>query len=98
MITRIIRERFSFRFIIIRNQEERMGSKGLESSLIGTIASCKLCKPSSNWLGRYSPIPKIRESELWLVQHLEANPINKDDKEIILNAIKETKKWCISKT
>jgi hypothetical protein len=72
MITRIIRERFSFRFIILESQAERMGSKGLESSLIGTLSHCKLCKPSANWLGNYSPIKKIRESGLWLVQHLKA--------------------------
>jgi hypothetical protein len=30
-----------------------MGSQGLESRLIGTIAQCKLCRPSKNWLGLY---------------------------------------------
>jgi hypothetical protein len=93
MITRMIRERFSFRFIILDSQVERMGSKGLESSLIGTFAHCNLCKPSANWLGNYSPIEKIRESGLWLVQHLKAEPINEKDKEVILNAIRKTKEW-----
>jgi len=92
-VTKILRENFSFRFIIIRDQRKRMGSKGLESALIGTIARCKLCKPSDNWLGKYSPIYKIRESGLWLVQHLRANPLNEKDKETILNAIEVTKKW-----
>jgi len=93
MITRIIRERFSFRFIILESQAERMGSKGLESSLIGTLSHCKLCKPSANWIGNYSPLQKIRESGLWLVQHLKAEPINEKDKEIILNAIRKTNEW-----
>lgn len=92
-ITRILRERFSFRFVMIDTQIERMGSKGLESSLIGTVASCKLCKPSDNWLGKHSPKKQIKESGLWLVQHLKASGINENDKETILNAISMTKKW-----
>ena len=93
MITKIIRERFSFRFIVLDNQTERMGSKGLESSLIGTLSHCKLCKASSNWLGNFSPIRKIKESGLWLVQHLKSEPINENDKKVILNAILGTKEW-----
>ena len=90
MITRIIREKFSFRFIVLDSQKER---KRLERSLIGTVAQCKLCKPSANWLGNYSPIQKIRESGLWLVHYLKANPINENDKEVILNAIRKTREW-----
>jgi hypothetical protein len=93
MVTKIIRERFSFRFIVLENQVERMGSKGLESSLIGTLSHCKLCEPSTNWLGNYSPIEKIKESGLWLVQHLTNKPINENDKKIILDAILKTKEW-----
>jgi hypothetical protein len=88
MITRMIRERFSFRFIALDSQVER---KRLESSLIGTLAHCKLCKPSANWLGKCSPIRGIRESGLWLVQHLKAEPISEKDKEMILNAIRKTR-------
>jgi hypothetical protein len=93
MITKIIRERFSFRFIILDNQTERMGSKGLESSLIGTLSHCKLCRPSAGWLGNYSSIEKIKESGLWLVQHLKNKPINENDKKVILDAIRKTKEW-----
>jgi len=93
MITTTLRERFYFRFIIIDSQLERMGSKGLESSLIGTVASCKLCKPSDNWLGKHSPKKEIRESGLWLVQHLKANGISENDKETILDAISRTREW-----
>jgi hypothetical protein len=89
-ITKIIRERFSFRFIVLNGQAERMM---LERTLIGTLASCKLCRPSENWLGNYSPIPEIREGGLWLTQHLDAKPISERDKEVILNAIERTKEW-----
>jgi len=90
-ITRMLKKSFSFRFIELDGQTERIGKGGLESSLIGTVAHCKLCKPSNNWLGNFSPKKKIRESGLWLVQHLKANGINEKDKKIILNAIKRTK-------
>jgi hypothetical protein len=89
-ITKIIREKFSFRFIILDDQMERMR---LEGALIGTLASCKLCRPSENWLGKYSPVSKIRGSGLWLTQHLNAKPINERDKEVILNAIERTKRF-----
>ena len=89
-ITKIPRETFSFRFIVIESQRERMR---LESSLIGTVASCKLCNPSNNWLGNKSPKQQIKRSGLWLVQHLRANGINESDKETIFNAIRSTKEW-----
>lgn len=90
-VTRILRERFSFRFVVIHSEMERMGSEGLEKSLIGTVASCKLCKPSAHWLGYYSPKKQIRESGLWLVQHLKAGEIDERDKETISDAIVRTK-------
>ncbi len=95
-VTRILRENFSFRFIT-EVQMKRMGSEGLESSLIGTAAHCKLCRPSSNWLGSHSPIEKIRKSGLWLVQHLKANGINEGDKDIISDATLNTKEWITKK-
>jgi len=92
-VTRILRENFSFRFIVADGGMKTMGAGGLESSLIGTVAHCKLCRPSSNWLGNYSPKKQIRESGLWLVQHLKADVINESEKVTIMNAIGRTKKW-----
>jgi len=71
-ITRILRENFSFRFRMIDNQ---VGRRRMESSLIETVASCGLCRPSGNWLGNHSPVHQIRESGLWLVQHLRVRGI-----------------------
>lgn len=92
-ITKILRDRFSFRFLVVDNQINRMGSKGLESSLIGTVAQCRVCRPSGNWLGNYSPKRDIKESGLWLVQHLNSDAINENDRETILNSITKTKEW-----
>ncbi len=92
-VTQILRENFSFKFIMMDSQIKRMGGTGLESSLIGTVASCAFCRPSNNWLGNYSPIQKIKESGLWLVQHLMDDEINEKDKITISNAITKTKEW-----
>jgi len=86
-VTRILRENFSFRYIQIESQEQRMGRGGLESKLIGTVAGCKVCQASESWLGYYSPIAKIRNSGLWLVQHLAAPSITDSDTIVIDSAI-----------
>ena len=65
----ILKRNFSFRFIIYDKKLERE-YMGLESKLIGTLAQCKSCKPSKNWLGNYSPIKSIRESGLWQSQYI----------------------------
>lgn len=92
-ITQLLRSSFSFRYIILDSQEKRMGTGGIESSLIGTVARCLLCRPSPNWLGNYSPDSRIRESGLWLVQHLRAAPLSDRDKETIVEAIGKTQHW-----
>lgn len=92
-ITRVLRETFSFRFIVMEGQIKRIGTDGLESFLIGTIAKCKSCGPSGNWLGNYSPKIQIRKSGLWLIQHLNSVEINENDKKIILDAILQSKSW-----
>ncbi len=97
-ITQILRQRFSFRFIVMNTETERMGAKGLESKLIGTVASCTLCKPSDNWLGNHSPKPKIRNSGMWLVQHLKSKGLADNDKRSMQNIIKLTKSWHTSNT
>lgn len=62
----------SFRFIPFGGQERRriIGKEGLESRLIGTVAKCNVCKPSESWLGRYSPVPEIKNGKLWLSQYI----------------------------
>ena len=86
-ITRILRTDFSFRAIPLQSEVKRMGRGGLEARLIGTVARCDLCEPSNSWLGRHSPKPEIRESGLWLVQHLSNPPIGASDRGTISKAI-----------
>lgn len=74
-VTRILRERFTFRYVEVAGQNRRMGTSGLEATFIGTLASCSCCTPSPNWLGRFSSKPKIVQRGLWLEQHLKAAPL-----------------------
>ena len=92
-VTRLLRERFSFRFIRLEGQKQRMGTKGLEGALIGTLAHCGKCKPSESWLGLYSPEDRIRESGLWQVQHLSADPMDKEQQRRFAKAVKHTADW-----
>src|ERR671931_75543 len=49
-ITKILREKFSFRFIPFDEGQakKRIHTVGIESKLIGTVARCNVCKPSSD--------------------------------------------------
>lgn len=87
-ISNILRKKFGFKYIVIDNQDERMGKKGLESRLIGTLSHCHLCHPSTKWLGNSSSIEKIQKSGLWLFQHLNDAGITAKDKSKILQLLK----------
>lgn len=71
-VTRILREQVTLRWIDLEGQERRMGSHGMEAVFIGILAGCNACRPSSKWLGGFSPKPKIARSGLWLEHHLQA--------------------------
>lgn len=52
---------------------------------------CKLCSQSKNWLGKYSPIPRIKGGKLWLSQHLDSVGLTDSDQTYILEAITRIK-------
>ena len=79
-VTSILRKNFSFRFVLVEGQEQRMGTAGLEGALIGTVARCGSCRPSPSWLGNCSPLGKIRGYGLWLVQHLTHPPMTAEER------------------
>jgi hypothetical protein len=85
-VTQILRQRFSFKFIEVADETKRRGNQGLERALIGTLASCPRCSPSDGWLGSYSPKLQIRESGLWLIQHLGAGPLSPSQMDLISSA------------
>jgi hypothetical protein len=89
-VTRLLRERFWFRFILFEGQAQRMGSTGMESRLIGTVSACGVCRPSDGWLGRYSPIERVRRSGLWQVQHVWGPGLREADQQALLDTIAKT--------
>lgn len=92
-VTKLLHEDFSFKFLIAEGEEGRIGSKGIESKLIGTLSHCEKCTSSKNWLGNHSPVSKIQNSGLWLYQHLSDDPISESNKTELLELVKITKKW-----
>ena len=82
-VTQILRQEFSFRFIVIADEVQRMGSQGLERALIGTLASCTQCSPSDGWLGGYSPKARIRQTGLWLIHYVNAAPLSSAQMDLI---------------
>lgn len=90
-ITGLLRKTFTFRFIPLVGQEKRMGKAGMESRLIGTVARCKLCNQSKNWLGKYSTLPRIKDGKLWLSQHIDSVGLSESDQTYILEAIARIK-------
>ena len=89
-ITAILCERFSFRFLEVEEQSERIGAEGLESCIIGALSACRYCVPSPNWLGVSSPVEKIAKSGLWLVQHLSSSPIDQHSQHSLSDAAERT--------
>ena len=92
-VTKLLHENFSFKFLIVEGEEGRIGSKGIESKLIGTLSHCEKCTSSKRWLGNHSPVSKIQNSGLWLYQHLADEPISESDKKELLKLVKITKNW-----
>ena len=82
-VTALLREGFSFAWLPVTNEAERMGMGGLEGRLIGTLAQCSACAASTGWLGRHSPDERIRTSGLWQVQHLQHNPVDDADLDLL---------------
>jgi len=71
-VSAYIRSRFSFVVFGVPNKADRLR---IESALISTVFQCEECQPSEAWLGRSSPLPKIVESGLWLVNELNKTPM-----------------------
>ena len=79
-VSQYIKNNFSFAIFEVKSKIDRLN---FESKLISTISLCDNCKPSIQWLGQSSPIYKIKESGLWLVQGLYKTPLDSDEFEKI---------------
>lgn len=82
LITGYVVENLSFSVIPVTDVRSRIL---LESALIATVAQCRHCGPSVNWLGNHSPVTAIRSSGLWLKQHLDAEIITEQQLRALTN-------------
>jgi hypothetical protein len=80
-----IQKHFSFVVFEVNDKKKRLE---LESKLISTVSLCAGCRPSANWLGLCSPKSKIRESGLWLINHLYKSPLTEQDLRSIVKLTK----------
>ena len=76
LVSSVLRHRFSFVLIRAEDKETRLR---WESQIIATVSHCQECAPSPHWLGNHSPVEKIRESGLWLVNGLYGEPLGIED-------------------
>jgi hypothetical protein len=67
LVTACLREQFSFACVRIDDQEVR---NRLEQRLIASVAHCRVCRPSQQWLGLYAYPANVRTSGLWNSNHV----------------------------
>jgi len=84
-VSEYIQDNFYFSVFQIEDKTRRLE---IESKLISTVSWCSDCKPSTVWLGNYSPKEKIRESGLWLVNELYKKPFTIQELKSLENQIK----------
>jgi len=75
-VSAYMRRNLSFSVIPVEAANERLR---LESAIIATLHQAVDFAPSDGWLGHYSPEPEIRESGLWQVLGLDANPLTAEE-------------------
>lgn len=83
-VSSYIQKNFSFVVFRVDDKDKRLRQ---ESKIIGTVSLCKECGPSEGWLGLSSPVKKIRESGLWLVNELYKGQMSDGDVEEIRKAV-----------
>ena len=75
-ITDYLHSNFSFVVFPAETKDDRLR---LESKIVSSVSLCKMCHPSSEWLGHQSPKARIRESGLWQVNELYKQPLSLDE-------------------
>lgn len=76
----------AFKFVAFRVDDKNKRLE-LESKLISTVSLCNECSASTRWLGQHSPVGKIRQSGLWLVNELYKTPFSQNDVDKLMTDI-----------
>jgi len=62
---------------------------GLKPRLISTVANCRECHASKDWLGKFFTREKVCESGLWLENHLCGDGLTDTDMDMLERIIKK---------
>jgi hypothetical protein len=76
IVTDYIKKNF---FLSLLEIDDKMFRLKIEKKLIGTLANCCDCIPSTNWIGHYHPNKKISENGIWNIQGLKTPPFSLGD-------------------
>jgi hypothetical protein len=75
-VSSYIQTNFSFAVVEVPEKIDRLR---IESRIISTVSNCMKCGPSSTWLGLDSPVKKICDSGLWLVNGLYKESLSEEE-------------------
>lgn len=75
-VSRYIREHFFFVVFRVDEKDQRLA---WESKMVSTVSWCMECRASEGWLGLSSPIKKICNGKLWLVNELYKEPLSEEE-------------------
>ena len=78
-ISTYIHENLSFVVFEVKTKEERLFWEERIIATLSKAANQGEINPSDKWLGNFSPIEKIRNSGLWLVQGLDKEGLTEDE-------------------
>ena len=78
-ISTYIHENLSFVVFEVKTKEERLFWEERIIATLSKAANHGEIKPSDKWLGNFSPIEKIRNSGLWLVQGLDKEGLTEEE-------------------
>lgn len=89
-ISKYMKERFYFVCFEVEDLDERYR---LEEGLISTIYNDDEFKCSAKWLGKYSPMAEVRDSNMWVAKGLDKKQLSeKEFREVVDLCVKSNNK------
>ena len=88
-ISKYIQENLSFCVFGNDNKKQRLF---WEAKIVSTLAQSNELRPSSNWLGNYSPKQKIRAFGLWQVNGLDGECLTVNEYLDLVNIVNSSAK------
>lgn len=84
-VTDYLDTRMKFRVVRVDDRETR---NTLEKALIGTVARCPECQPSSDWLGQVCYQREVQESGMWNQRHTSDPPASERQLAVLESSIR----------